>query len=147
MILALDPAGMTGYCDKDKSGVFDCRPKGKEDSADRIIKFRTWLREYLQGSDTEMIVYEKPGGRNYSALRSHSHLECVIMAECADRGLGYLGFSAPEIKKYATGNGNANKAAMMAAASAKWPEIEIIDDNHADALWIYDYALTKLIIQ
>lgn len=142
MILAIDPAGMTGWCNKDGSGTVDVRPKKGEDMADRILKFRKWVREMLDG--IEMVVYEKPGGRNYHPLRCHSHLEAIIMTECVDRGIGFLGLSAAEIKKHATGKGNCNKAAMVAAAKERWPDVDIVDDNQADAMWIYDYSFEVL---
>jgi Holliday junction resolvasome RuvABC endonuclease subunit len=47
------------------------------------------------------------------------------------------------IKKHATGKGNASKDQMIAAATAKWPDMAIPDDNAADALWILDWALTN----
>src|SRR4051812_15047065 len=44
------------------------------------------------------------------------------------------------------GKGNANKAAMIAAAQRKWPGLGIADDddNRADALWILDLAQQTL---
>jgi crossover junction endodeoxyribonuclease RuvC len=54
----------------------------------------------------------------------------------------YSALSPSEIKKHATGKGNAKKDAMIESARKKFPNIEIVDDNHADAIWIYDLATT-----
>ena len=44
------------------------------------------------------------------------------------------------LKLYATGNGKAEKHEMQAAAEALNPTIEILDDNHCDALWLLHWA-------
>jgi hypothetical protein len=41
-----------------------------------------------------------------------------------------------DIKKHATGKGNCDKGAMLAAARDEWPDRTIQDDNEADALWL-----------
>jgi hypothetical protein len=52
----------------------------------------------------------------------------------------YQGVPVGTVKKHATGKGNSNKDAMVEAARSKWPDIDIKDDNQADALWIWDWA-------
>ena len=54
-----------------------------------------------------------------------------------------LSGSLPEvtIKKHATGKGNAGKAEMIAAATARG--FDPVDDNHADALALLDWAMTQ----
>ena len=48
-----------------------------------------------------------------------------------------MAFSATEIKKHATGKGNASKPMMIEAARNKLGYTGA-DDNEADALWILD---------
>lgn len=136
MILALDPATKTGWATKDDSGmeIFS------KDACDRVGEFYRWLINLVLSDDIEMIVYEKPGGANYNGVRSHSQLEGVIMLVAGITGCGFLGLSAGEIKKFATGNGRAKKDEMIQACKEKLG-IDPIDDNHADAAWIYDYAI------
>ena len=64
----------------------------------------------------------------------------VLQLGCLEKGIEYKGVGVGTIKKHATGNGHAKKDAMILAATLKWPDINIIDDNHADALWLLDYA-------
>ena len=53
----------------------------------------------------------------------------------------YQGVPVGTIKKHATGQGNAGKAAMVAAMQAKgYP---VTDDNEADALALLHWALAQ----
>jgi Holliday junction resolvasome RuvABC endonuclease subunit len=63
---------------------------------------------------------------------------------CYDNSIEYRGYSPSEIKKHATGKGNANKDAILKAARQRWPDVEIVDDNEADALWLLDLAQKEL---
>ena len=69
-----------------------------------------------------------------------AQLQAVIEIHCHDCRIDYKGYSPGEIKKYATGKGNASKDVMLAAARERWRDIDVIDDNHADALWLLDLA-------
>lgn len=136
MILAIDPGTQLGYCLKEDSGSINFACKYMND---RVKKFRNWLRDTVERQGVEMIVYEKPTQGFFTATRIHSHFEAIILLVCADYGLGYLELSAGEIKKWATGKGNAKKPRMIASCVEKLgitPE----DDNHCDAIWIYDYV-------
>ena len=139
-ILALDPATTTGYASEIVSGVQDCSTRPNESKGLRIIRFVKFLNEMIEVVKPDIIVYEKPGGQNYNALRVHSQLESQIIETCENNKIEYKGYSAGEIKKHATGKGNCGKPLMVSTAKEKWPEIKIIDDNHSDALWLHDLA-------
>ena len=55
------------------------------------------------------------------------------------RGIPYEGVPVGTIKRHATGKGNANKAAMIAAAKARG--FSPADDNEADAIAILHWAI------
>ena len=55
------------------------------------------------------------------------------------RGVPYQGVPVGTVKRHATGHGNADKQAMMAAARARG--FLPADDNEADALAILHWAL------
>lgn len=78
------------------------------------------------------------------ALVVQSELQGVIKLWCEDNGVNYRGYSPMEVKKHATGKGNASKELMVVSAQAKWPGVDITDDNQADALWILDLAASEL---
>lgn len=60
-----------------------------------------------------------------------------------DHGIPYVIFSPSQIKKYATGKGNANKNAVMIAAHKRLG-YDGSDDNEADALWARALCLASL---
>jgi Holliday junction resolvasome RuvABC endonuclease subunit len=141
-ILALDPATVTGFCTSTTSGVWNLKTKSYESKGMRLIKMRSSIDEICKAEGITFIVYEKPGGRNYNALKSHSNFEGIIQAYALDNGIEYKGYSASEIKKFATGKGNANKQAMIDACIKTYgftPE----DDNQADAVHLYNLAKSE----
>jgi Holliday junction resolvasome RuvABC endonuclease subunit len=69
-------------------------------------------------------------------------LQSVIVTFCEERKIEYRGYSPSEIKKFATGKGNANKEQMVHAAQGYGAIIE--DDNHADALHLLHLAIRDL---
>ena len=58
----------------------------------------------------------------------------VVTAWCEEHEIPYQGVPVGEIKKHATGKGNADKGAMIAAAKARGHQPG--DDNEADAIAI-----------
>lgn len=40
------------------------------------------------------------------------------------------------LKKYATGKGNAAKDAVLLATARRFPNVDLLDNNQADALWL-----------
>lgn len=153
-IIAIDPGLITGWADDHSSGTWNLKPKSYESAGMKLIKFKASFCELVNSNLPEMdpdnfmigpqldlfVAYEKPGGRHYNGIRSHSNFEGVLMQLCEEMKIQYKGYSAAEIKRHATGKGNCNKEAMVASAAAKWPEVKIIDDNHADALWLHNLA-------
>jgi len=132
-IIAIDPGIKTGWARNDGiNGVDDFSTRSRESKGLRYLRFQKWLSEVCQGCD--VVVYEKPIHRHYAAMRSHSNFEGVLIAFCEDQGIQYKDYSPGEIKKHATGKGNANKAKMIETARERFGNI--IDDNHADALWL-----------
>lgn len=138
-ILALDPATKTGWCTSTSSGVWDLKTKSYESKGMKLIKFKSSLNEIVKLEGINFIAYEKPGGRNYNGVRSHSNMEGVLMEYCLENGIEYKGYSAGEIKKFATGKGNSNKDAMIKACREKY-NIDPIDDNHADSIHLFYLA-------
>ena len=91
----------------------------------------------------DVVVFERTAGRFKNALIVQSELHGVLKIVCEDNNIEYKAYSAKEIKKFATGNGNASKAMMMAACKEQIG-IDPIDDNHSDAIWIWQLAMEDL---
>jgi len=139
-ILALDPATHCGYAISHQLyGVWDLTPKRDESIGMRLIRLRSKLNEILESENINLVVFERPGGRNRGALIVHSELQGQIKIICEDHKIQYRAYSSQEIKKFATGKGNCGKPAMISAAQQKLG-YQGENDNEADALWLLELA-------
>lgn len=139
-ILALDVATHCGWAIEGLSGVWDLSIKKDESSSYRLIRFRAKLKEICELENINLITFERTSGQHKNSLIVQSEIHGVLKVFCSDNKIEHRAFSASEIKKHATGKGNAGKPAMIQAAQEKLG-YQGKDDNEADALWIYD--LTK----
>ena len=138
-ILALDVATKTGFCDENDSGVWDFKLKRDESSGMRLVKFGQNVRWQIEHSEINLVVFERTAGRHQNAIIVQSELHGVLKHICEDMNVDYRAYSASEIKKFATGKGNAKKDAMIQACIDNYG-IEPIDDNEADAIHLYMLA-------
>jgi len=150
-ILALDLATKTGWASKYNnyfcSGVQDFSLRRGESPGMKFLRFRRWLEELTAISSYDVIIYEQAiSGRtaNANVAQTAFGFAAIVQEICAQNAIEHTTVHASTLKKHATGKGNAKKDAMIIAAKEKWPDIQIIDDNHADALHILDYALKTL---
>lgn len=74
------------------------------------------------------------------AAHAYGAIVGALQEWAQSRDIPYVGLEVPDIKRLATGKGNANKQAMIEAARSRWPSVTIADDNAADALWIGQLA-------
>jgi Holliday junction resolvasome RuvABC endonuclease subunit len=141
-ILAIDPATSCGWAlSESMSGVWDLRVRPDESTGMRLIRFRGKLEEVFRLWRPELVAYEASRNLKFGkAIAVAGELAGVLKVCCTDAGLEFIGFSATEIKKHATGKGNAGKDQMVEAARRRFPTVNIVDDNHADALWILSLA-------
>lgn len=140
VILALDIATKTGWATENNSGVWNFNIKPGESANLKLFKFSQSLAKLNSEFEFDLIVWERPVGRFKNALIHESKLIGVAALYCYQNSIQHAEYSPAAIKKYATGKGNANKKAMILAAQEKWQNMVIIDDNHADALWLYELA-------
>lgn len=144
-ILALDPATRCGFAvNTGISGEWDLSIRKDESAGMRLIRLRAKLQEVLNAHDgsLELVVFEYARwarGNRAGALAVQGEIMGVIRLWCEDNDLAYRAYSPSEIKKHATGKGNANKEEVMAAARERF-KIKDITDNQADALWLLELA-------
>ena len=146
-ILAIDPAQRTGFCLDVNSGKFgfkDFKLKRDESFGFKLLQFKKFLKDLIETEGVELVAFERPSGHHAAAVQSHSKFIAMIEEYCAEHGIPTKGFSAKEIKSHATGNGNANKVMMIAAANKKFNQ-GVEDDNVADAIWIWDLAQSEAV--
>jgi len=149
-VLALDFASVTGWAighlgaGVHFSGTWDIRPRRGESPGMRYIHLRRKLEEIIAAyPDIILVVYEQAHNRG-GAPTEYGHGCVAILQEwCAQRNLNFHPIHSSTLKKFATGKGNANKEAMMGAATARgW---RFADDNECDALWLLEYALKEVV--
>lgn len=144
-ILALDQATKTGWATDTASGVWNLTPNRGETGGMRIVRFKAKVLELIELEGIELIAYERVQGRFQNTVIINAELAGILQVIAIEKGIPLACYSPKEIKVHATGKGNANKDMMLKAAREKWPNINIIDDNQADALWILDLAKSRLI--
>ena len=142
-ILALDVATKTGWCNNDADGVWDFSIKRDESSGVRLLRFKAKLKELFNLSKPDLVVFERTSGMHKNSIIVQSELHGVLKSFCEDEKVDYKAYSAGEIKKYATGKGNASKE-MMIKACIDELDIQPVDDNHADAIWLWQLAMEDM---
>lgn len=148
--IGIDPGTSCGWAvlnDKGErlaSGVWDLKSRRHEGGGFRYVRARALLGKLLDVYGAEVVAYEEVRSHaGTSAAHVYGGLVAVITGLCEEREFPYQGQPVGTVKKLATGKGNASKAAMVAAAQARWPGCGD-DDNEADALWIAEAARVAL---
>ncbi len=136
-ILAVDPANLCGYAHSaGHHGTWDI---GR--SVSRLAVFRDLLHKARRDWGIDLIAYEDAsfGGKNQATKAAHNELRGMIKLVASEIGAKTLSYMPSTIKKFATGNGGADKSQMMRACKTILG-IMPRDDNEADALWILEAA-------
>jgi Holliday junction resolvasome RuvABC endonuclease subunit len=145
-ILALDPATNCGWAHScGSSGTWDLSTRRDESGGMKFIRLKSKLEEIRKGVGVGMLVFEAArhaAPQMQGALVHQAELQGVIKTWAEENLIIYRGYSPMEIKKHATGKGNANKLAVVIAAKVKWPGFNG-DDNEADAKWLLDLAMSE----
>lgn len=145
-ILAIDPATACGWAVRHAdgaydSGVWDLAPRRHEGGGMRFLRLRSYLRELLDAFPPTFVAYEEVRmHRGVDASHVYGGVVAVISEECELRKIPYTAIHYAHAKKRATGKGNADKVAMIAATAVRWPREQPYDDNEADARWIAETA-------
>ncbi len=147
-ILALDLGTTTGWamlCDGTiTSGSESFKPSRFEGGGMRFLKFKRWLADTKACTDGIDAVYFEEVRRHAGVDAAHAYggFMAHLTAWCEHHQIPYQGVPVGTIKKHATGKGNANKDAMIAAAMALGfgPQ----DDNEADALALLGFAMVPV---
>jgi len=141
-LLSLDIATKTGWKTRNASGVLDFKPKRGESEGMRVVRFRARMSELISMESIEVVAFERPAGQHKASIMVASEMIGVLKELCVEKGVEYSTYSASEIKKFATGKGNANKQAMVDSAIALGYAPQ--DDNEADAIHLYRLASEEL---
>lgn len=137
-VLFLDLGTSTGYAlflaaGSSMSGVWNLKPQRFEGGGMRYLRFRKYLDEMHDTVGIDEVHFEEVRRhKGTDAAHVYGGLMGTLQAWCEENKIPYAGHPVGEIKKYATGKGNATKDQMIAAAQARG--FEPADDNEADAI-------------
>lgn len=137
-ILALDIATKTGWKTKTASGTWDLKPNRGESEGMRVVRFKSKVKELVSMEGITIIAYERPAGMHKASIMVASEMVGVLKDLCIEMNINLACYSAQQIKKFATGKGNAGKPEMIEAA--KKLGYSPADDNEADAIHLYHLA-------
>ncbi len=145
-ILALDLGTQTGWALRTSdvlitSGTASFRNGRFDGGGMRYLRFTNWLGELERLSGPIAAIWFEEVRRHAGTDAAHVYggLMATLTAWAELRGVPYQGVPVGTIKKHATGKGNANKAAMIAAARTRG--YSPADDNEADAIAILFWAI------
>jgi len=144
-VLALDLGTTTGWALRSQdggitSGTMAFKPSRFEGGGMRYLRFRGWLAEIAGLSGGIARIAFEEVRRHVSTDSSHAYggFLATLTAWCEQEAIPYEGVPVGTIKAFATGKGNANKAAMIAAIEARG--FRPADDNEADAIALLLWA-------
>lgn len=139
-ILAIDPGTYCGYAlSPFESGTWDLSTRRHEGGGMRFFRLRTHLDRVCPKVD--LVVYEEVRGhRGTDAAQVYGGIVAILQEHCETHEIPYQGVPVSTLKKFATGKGNASKELMVVAAKRRWPDVDIQDDNQADALMLWAWA-------
>ncbi|MFN4140275.1 crossover junction endodeoxyribonuclease RuvC [Aestuariivirga sp.] len=145
-ILALDLGSTTGWALRTGRcrilhGTAEFRPTRFEGGGMRYLRFGKWLDQTLAvsgGLDT--VVFEEVRRHiGTDAAHIYGGFLAALSSWCEAQAIPYQGVPVGTIKRFATGKGNADKQAMIAAVRERG--FEPADDNEADAIAILLWAI------
>jgi len=144
-VLALDLGTTTGWALRSRdggitSGTMTFKPTRFEGGGMRYLRFRGWLAEIagLSGGIARIAFEEVQRHAGTAAAHAYGGFLATLTAWCEQEAIPYQGVPVGTIKRFATGKGNADKAAMIAAIQARG--FRPTDDNEADAIALLLWA-------
>ncbi len=147
-ILTLDLGTTTGWAIHDAQGVktsgtMSFASQRFEGGGMRYLRFKRWLTEIKHSLGALDAVYFEEVRRHLGVDAAHAYggFMAHLTAWCEHHSIPYQGIPVGTIKKHATGKGNANKEAMIAAMTARG--FIPADDNEADALALMEFILQQ----
>jgi len=144
-VLALDLGTKTGWAlrGQDKavtSGTMEFKNDRWQGGGMRFLRFKQWLTEIKQmaGGLDAVFVEEVRRHAGVDAAHAYGGFLAHVTAWCEHHQIPYEAVPVGTIKRHATGKGNANKDAMIAAMQERG--FDPSDDNEADALALLGWA-------
>ncbi|MDR1089804.1 MAG: hypothetical protein LBL79_01900 [Prevotella sp.] len=146
-VMSVDIATHTGYYSTHGSGTWDFTESMRRNNNKQHQAFRETLIDFIQKYNIKQIVAEDVScGRSMSQFKATvklSEFRGILMEICDSLDLPEPVFiNLKTVKKWATGNGNADKEMMIRFCKTRW-KTNPVDDNEADATHIFMYYIRK----
>lgn len=143
-ILALDVATHTGYYSLYGYGTWNFSESLQRNANKQHMHFRDTLMAFIPEHGIRQVVAEDINVNNhFSNIRKLAEFRGILLEVCDRLDLPEPCFVNVEtLKKWATGDGRADKREMIYACRVKY-NFSAPDDNVADACHLYHYFIRK----
>lgn len=141
-ILAIDPGGRCGWAHSSgEHGVWQLTGPASEHRGRRLIRMEAKLGELKDRLVVDRVVFEASPQvtRGQAARLVHGQYVGMILKFAASLDAPFAEVNVSTLKKFATGNGHAEKHEMIRALQVRLG-IDVTDDNEADAIWLLKFA-------
>jgi crossover junction endodeoxyribonuclease RuvC len=142
-ILALDLGTTTGWAMRlngcISSGSINFKPTHFDSASCRYTRFQRWLGTKASHGLNDVVFEAVRRHQGTIASQTYGGFMATLQMWCDGEGLPYEGVPVGTIKKFATGNGNASKLAMVTAMERRGHKLQ--DHNEADALALLYWRL------
>lgn len=139
-ILSLDIAEHCGYYSTHGGGTWNFTQRKGKDAPDQFEVFLDTIEAFIKKHNIKQVVAEDVCvSTHFIAVRKLSEFRGALRALCVRLKLPkpiYINVST--VKKWATGDGKADKKKMIEFCKKRW-NIDPVDDNMADAVHIFKY--------
>lgn len=122
-------------------GTFDLRAGRFSGGGMRFVRFEQELNNF-KGLVDQVVFEEVRRHRGTDAAHVYGGLLATMSAWCEKNGIPYEGVPVQKIKSFATGKGNADKAAVVNAVTG-WG-FQPKNDNEADAIALLRLRLSEI---
>lgn len=139
-VLSLDIATHCGYYSTHESGTWNFTQRSGKSAIEQHLMFYTTLKDFVLTHGIKQIVAEDVNVKaQFIGMRKLSEFRGILFLICAELALPEPKFiNVSTVKKWATGDGKADKKKMIEFCRKRWG-IDPIDDNMADAVHIWKY--------
>lgn len=143
-VLGIDLATHCGYYCVHESGTWNFTEGKRRNDNKQHLALKETLTGFILKHGIRRIVAEDVSVNNhFFDMRKLAEFRGILLCVCDELNLPEPEFINPKVlKKFATGNGNAGKAEMMQAYTSRFNRSPV-DDNEADAFWLFQYYVTK----